>query len=251
MIKKALILAGGFGSRLKEMTKTTPKPMLSLQGRKILEYSIDLCKRYGITEIVISVFYLKEQIKDYFKEGNDFGVNITYVEEEQPLGTAGALSLCKHLFDEPFVMCNADELKDINVKELYDQHITSKAKATIALTRVPDPSQYGVVELNGKRIERFIEKPKKEETKSNLISAGFYIINPEVIDIIPKGFSMIEKDVFPKLASSGDLFGFEFSGQWFDTGTPERYAQAEKSWKGFNEPAGIQKISSFMPLRGS
>ena len=110
-------------------------------------------------------------------------------------------------------------------------HKENKALATIALTTVEDPSQYGVANLKGNRIQAFVEKPRREEAPSNLINAGFYILEPEVIDYIPEGFTMIEKDVFPKLAKEGKLFGYPFDGQWFDTGTMERYELALKKWK--------------------
>ena len=238
-LNKALIMAGGFGTRMLELTKDTPKPMLILLGKPILEYSIDLCKRFGISEIAISIFHFGNKIKEYFGDGSKFGVHIVYVEEKEPLGTGGAVRLFADWLTEPFMMCNADELKDINLDEMYKRHLASGALATIALTRVDDPSQYGVVELksdlHGDKIMRFVEKPKKEEAPSNYINAGLYIIDPQAIKYIPAGFTMVEKDLFPKLATEGKLNGFKFSGQWFDTGTPQRYADTQKSWRGFKE----------------
>lgn len=228
-------MAGGFGTRMKELTKDTPKPMLLLNDKPILEYSIDLCKRYGIKHIAISIYHFGEKIKEHFGDGKKFGVNIVYVEEKEPLGTGGALKLFKDWLDEPFMMCNADELKDINLKKMYEQHIASKSLATIALTEVEDPSQYGVVELKGDRIIRFVEKPKREDAPSNFINAGLYILDPKAIKFIPDGYTMVEKDLFPLLAKNNVLSGFKFKGQWFDTGTPERYANTIKNWKGFKE----------------
>jgi mannose-1-phosphate guanylyltransferase len=234
-LRKALVMAGGFGSRMKELTKDTPKPMLPLNGKPILENSLDLCKRYGINEITLSVFYFADKIKDYFKDGKEFGVKITYVKEDEPLGTAGALRLHKEWLDEPFMMCNADELKDINLQNMYRQHIKTGASVTIALTEVDDPSQYGVVDMEGLKIKRFVEKPKKGQEPSNFINAGLYIINPEAIKMVPEGFCMVEKNIFPQLAEQGKLYGFKFDGQWFDTGTPERYKFAEENWRGYKE----------------
>lgn len=233
-LRKALIMAGGFGSRMKELTKDMPKPMLELQKKPILEYSIELCKMHGINDIAISIHYFGHKIKEYFGNGSKWDAKISYVEEKEPLGTAGALRLHRKWLTEPFMMCNADELKDIDLHSMYRQHMQTKAAATIALTMVEDPSQYGVVELEGSRIKKFVEKPKKEEAPSNLINAGLYIINPEIIGLIPDGFCMMEKWVFPLLARQGRLHGFEFRGQWFDTGTVERYANAERNWKGFS-----------------
>lgn len=240
-LRKALIMAGGFGSRMKELTKDKPKPMLELQGRPILGYSIELCKMHGINDIAISVHYFGHLIKQHFEGGSRFGVRINYVDEKEPLGTAGALRLHRNWLTEPFMMCNADELKDIDIHSMYRQHLRTKAAATIALTRVDDPSQYGVVELEGNKIKKFVEKPRKEEAPSSLINAGLYILNPEVIDLIPDGFCMMEKWVFPLLAQQGRLYGFEFKGQWFDTGTIERYANAERNWKGFSRQNGAGK----------
>jgi len=234
-LKKALIMAGGFGTRMKGLTEHMPKPMLLLQGKPILEYSIDLCKKFGIFDIAISIYHFGDKIKQYFGDGSKFGVNIVYVEEKEPLGTGGALKLFQEWLTEPFMMCNADELKDINLYEMYKQHKLSKALATIALTEVEDPTQYGVVDLNENMIIKFVEKPKKEYAPSNFINAGLYILEPDAIKLIPSGFTMVEKDLFPILAKYGELNGFKFSGQWFDTGTPERYALAEVSWQGFSE----------------
>jgi NDP-sugar pyrophosphorylase family protein len=235
-LRKALIMAGGFGTRMKDLTQNIPKPMLLLQGKPILEYAVDLCKRYGITDIAISIYHFGEKIKQYFGDGSRFGVHIVYVEEKEPLGTGGALRLFKHWLTEPFMMCNADELKDINLHEMYKRHMISEALATIALTEVEDPSQYGVVDLHENKIMRFVEKPKKEDAPSNYINAGLYIIQPEAIQFIPEGFTMVEKDLFPALAKEGRLNGYKFKGQWFDTGTPERYMTTEKDWQGFKEP---------------
>lgn len=234
-VRKALIMAGGFGSRMKELTATIPKPMLTLQGKPILEYSIDLCKRFGIKDIAISVYHFADKIKEYFGDGTRFGVNITYVEEPEPRGTGGALRLHKDWLNEPFMMCNADELKDVNLHEMYLQHVLSDALVTIALTSVSDPSQYGVVELDGNTIKRFVEKPKPGEEPSHYINAGLYIIDPAALKYVPEGYTMVEKDLFPLLATMGKLNGYKFSGQWFDTGTKERYLATEENWGGFLE----------------
>jgi NDP-sugar pyrophosphorylase family protein len=148
------------------------------------------------------------------------------------MGTAGPLRLAKDKLTKTFIVSNGDELKDINIIDMYDAHKRNRALATIALTTVDDPSQYGVARLEGERIIEFVEKPKKEDAPSNLISAGFYIIEPEVLRMIPKGPCSIEKEIFPRLAGMGRLYGFPFSGQWFDTGTLDRYERALKRWKG-------------------
>ena len=227
---KAVLLVGGRGTRLKPLTDKTPKALLKVHGKTILEHLFDLLKKYGIRDVILSTGYLKEKIREYFEDGGKEGINIAYVEENEPLGTAGPLKLAKKYLNDSFIVSNGDELKNINIPRMFRLHKRKNALATIALTTVDDPSQYGVAKLDGSRIIEFIEKPSSPP--SNLINAGFYILEPEVIDMIPDGFSMIEKDVFPQLAKLGRLRGFPFAGQWFDIGNIERYKIAEKKWKG-------------------
>ena len=233
-LRKGMILAGGKGTRLKPITDEIPKPLLPVHGKPILQYGIELFKKFGITEIALSIGYKGDKIKEYFGDGSRFGVNIIYIEENEPLGTAGPLNLAKKFLTETFVMCNADELKDIDLFDMYIAHKENNATATIALTTVPDPSNYGVARMQGQRIVEFLEKP--ENPPSNLISAGLYILEPEVLDYVPKkGFAMVEKDVFPKIAAKGKLYGYHFAGQWMDTGTLDRYDRAIKEWKGLTK----------------
>lgn len=232
--EKAVILVGGKGTRLRPLTYKMPKCMLEIQGKAVIEHLFDLLKKYGIRDVILSVGYLKEKVKDHFGDGTKFGVNISYIEEDDPLGTAGPLKLAKNLLKESFIVTNGDELKDINIPRMFRLHKRKDALATIALTTVKDPSQYGVAKLSGSRILEFIEKPKAEDAPSNLINAGFYILEPEVLDMIPDGLSMLEKDVFPKLAEQGKLRGFPFAGQWFDIGNIERYELAKKKWSGID-----------------
>jgi len=235
-VKTAFILAGGRGLRLRPLTEKLPKPLLRVQGKPMLEHVIDLMKKYGITELIISIGYLGDKIKEYFGDGSKFGVTIRYVEEDPnfPLGTAGPLKLAKKWLTKTFVMTNADELKNIDLEDMYRYHKEHKAMATIALTTVEDPSNYGVAKMLGSKIVEFVEKPKKGEAPSNLINAGLYILEPELIKYVPaeKGDVKIEIQVFPVIAKMGKLFGYRFSGQWFDTGTPERYENAIKGWQG-------------------
>ncbi len=230
---KALILAGGKGTRLHLLSKGQPKPLMELKGKPIIQYNIELFKKHGIKEILISVGYKSDEIKKVLGDGKKLGVNITYIEEKNPLGTAGPLRLARPYLKETFIMCNADELKDIDLDDMFSFHAANKALATVALTTVKDPSAYGVALLNGNKIMTFIEKPTKDNAPSNLINAGLYILEPEVINYVPEGFAKIETDVFPKLASEEKLCGYPFSGQWFDTGTPERFKVAEEKWRGF------------------
>ncbi|HLG24762.1 MAG TPA: sugar phosphate nucleotidyltransferase [Candidatus Nanoarchaeia archaeon] len=229
---KAVLLVGGLGTRLRPLTTSTPKALLPVHGKPITEHIFDLLKKYGIRDVILCVGYLKEKIIDHFGDGSRFGMNVTYIEEDEPLGTAGPLRLAKKYLNESFIVSNGDELKDVNIARMFRLHKRKGALGTIALTTVDEPSNYGVARLDGSRIIEFVEKPKNPP--SNLINAGFYILEPEIIDMIPKGFSMLEKDVFPKLAEQGMLRGFPFSGQWFDIGTIERYKMTEKQWKGLS-----------------
>ena len=227
---KAVLLVGGRGSRLKPLTDKKPKGLLKVHGKPVTEHIFDLLKKYGIRDVILSTGYLKEQFKEHFGDGSNVGMSITYIEEETPLGTAGPLRLAKKYLKDSFIVSNGDELKNINIARMFRLHKRKDALGTIALTTVDDPSQYGVARLDGSRIIEFVEKPSNPP--SNLINAGFYILEPDIIDMIPQGFSMLEKDIFPKLAKMGRLRGFPFAGQWFDIGTPERYKLAEKKWKG-------------------
>ena len=233
--KKAVILAGGKGTRLRPITYNIPKSLIDIQGKTITEWLFDLFKKYGIRDVILSVGYMADKIKDYFEDGGKYGVNIEYVEENpnKPLGTAGPLRLAEDMLNDSFVVSNGDELKCINIPRMFRLHKRKNALATIALTTVHDPTQYGAARLDGSRILEFVEKPKKSEVPSNLINSGFYIIEPEVIEMIPKGkLCMLEKDIFPRLAEESRLRGFPFSGQWFDTGNFERLDKARKQWKG-------------------
>lgn len=227
----AFILAGGKGTRLLPLTKEIPKPMIPFQDKPLLEHVIGLFKKYSINDIILSLGYKAEKIKNYFGDGKNFGVNISYVEESEPLGTAGPLRLAKNLLTGTFVMCNADELKNIDLNDMLAFHKNNNAAGTIALTTVNNPSDYGVARMNGSKIQEFVEKPK-DPAIGNLINSGLYVLEPEVISLIGEGMVSIERTVFPKLASEGKLLGYKFSGQWFDTGTPERYEKAIKEWKG-------------------
>ncbi|MBN1503190.1 NTP transferase domain-containing protein [Candidatus Woesearchaeota archaeon] len=230
--KKAVLLLGGKGTRFRPITYELPKALLPVQGMTVPEHLIALFKKYHITDLIFSVGYKANKIKDYYGNGSKYGVRITYVEEKEPLGSAGALKLAGELLKETFIVTNGDELKDIDLEEMYHFHKQNRAEVTVALTTVNDPSAYGVAKLKGNRILEFVEKPDKTDAPSNLINSGLSIWEPMALRLIPSGFSMYEKDVFPKLARRQRLYGYPFSGQWFDTGTPERYEKAIKEWKG-------------------
>lgn len=229
-VKKAFILAGGKGTRMRPFTYEMPKPLIPVQGRPLLQHIIELLRKYEIRDVIISTGYMCDKIREYFGNGSRFGVTITYLEEKDELGTAGPLNIARDLLKAPFLMFNGDVLANIDLSDFINTHSKNDGLATIALTPVKDPSRFGVAELRGDRIMGFIEKPK-EQTKSKLINAGVYILEPEVLDYIPKGRAMMETDVFPTLVREGKLYGYPFEGQWFDTGTHEAYEKAIKGWK--------------------
>jgi NDP-sugar pyrophosphorylase family protein len=231
-VERAVILAGGKGTRMRPFTYEMPKPMIPVQGKPLLQHIVELIRKYEIREIILSTGYMGDKIREYFGNGSKFGVDITYVEEKAEMGTAGALHLMEDSLKGPFLMFNGDILANIDLHDFIIFHRENKAAATIALTPVKDPSRFGVANLRGNRVLEFIEKPKDGSVKSKLINAGVYVMEPEVLDYIPKGRSMMEVDVFPKLAKEGRLFGYPFDGQWFDTGTHEAYERAIKEWRG-------------------
>ena len=232
-ITKAIILVGGEGTRLRPFTLELPKAMLPIHDKPMVLHVIEQLKSHGVTDIVLAIGYKGEKIKEYFGDGHQFGVNISYVSEDTPLGTAGPLRLAKKYLNKSFFIVWGDILSHLDLTDFMHFHKEHGGLATVALTTVADPSRYGVAMLNGDKIIGFVEKPKKEQAPSNLINSGMAIMEPEVIEkYIPKqGKSMVEYDIYPKLAQEGKLCGYSFQGQWFDTGTHEAYEQAIREWK--------------------
>ncbi|MEM4390637.1 MAG: nucleotidyltransferase family protein [Candidatus Diapherotrites archaeon] len=230
-ISQAFILAGGKGERLKPLTLETPKPLIKILGKPILQYNIELLANQGISKIILSTGYLHEKIENFFKNGEDFGVEITYSVENQPLGTGGALKNCKEKLDERFVMLNGDNIANYDFKKTNKFHEKSNAGATLQLVEVEDITGFGVAKLNKGKIIEFMEKPTKENAPSKLINAGAYIIEKWAVELIPDGFNLIEKTMFPELAKKGKLCGIKHKGYWFPTDTFERLSTAEKELK--------------------
>ncbi|MDD2807096.1 MAG: NDP-sugar synthase [Patescibacteria group bacterium] len=235
---KAIILAGGEGTRLHPLTYKIPKALIPVQGKTLTEHVLDIYKKVGVTDIIMSISYLAEQMTEYFGDGSKFGVTVEYLKEEERRGTAGPLLMLREAnrqLVEDFYMCNGDNLFSLDLNQMLERHQQSGAVATIALTEVEDPTSRGVVRMEGAKIVEFVEKPTREEAPSNYVSSGYYILAPEVFNFLPdQKFVMLETDVWPVLAKAGKLFGFKSSAQWFDTGTPERYLDVEQNWKGVN-----------------
>ncbi|OGY64582.1 MAG: hypothetical protein A3I89_02695 [Candidatus Harrisonbacteria bacterium RIFCSPLOWO2_02_FULL_41_11] len=238
-IKKAIILAGGKGTRLYPVTLETPKPLLTVNKRPILNYLIDMFKRHGVEEIAVTV--RKSDFEDFSwwlrRYQNDFGgVWINLMIEEEPMGTLGYWAHHLHTWtgSEPFFFTNGDELKDVDLTAMAEHHRRSGGMATIAAVEVPNPQEYGVLIFNGDYIKEFLEKPLNPPT--NFISSGLYLIDPKVREFISeelaagKKFLMIEKDLFPKLAELKKLAAYKSDGKWFDCGNLERWEKAIKEW---------------------
>lgn len=223
---KALLLAGGFGTRMRPLTERLPKPMAPIGNRPWLEHLIARLKDQGITEIVMAVKHYPERIRDHFGDGSRFGVHIEYAVESIPLGTAGAVKNAGSLLGSRFAVINADIVHAADLRALEEAHVRSGALVTIALTEVSDPSQYGVVEqTEDGRIIRFVEKPPRGQAPSNRINAGLYIMERAALDAIPPGREVsIERETFPALIAAGHrVQGVPVTGYWMDMGTSERY----------------------------
>ncbi|NQV00030.1 MAG: NTP transferase domain-containing protein [Parcubacteria group bacterium] len=232
-IKKAYILAGTRGSHVKSLTSNMPKAMLKVNGRPVLEHIISQLKENSIKNIYILVGYKKEAIKKYFKDGKKFGVKITYIDCNDKIGTGNALFKAKkHLSEESFLMLYGDTLANVDLKDLLAFHEEQNSAVTLALTSVQNPEGYGVVKLRGSKILGFLEKPERKPNLSRVISAGIYVIDSKVLNLIPKNkkYSKLERDVLPKLAMEGNLYGYHFDGEWYDIGNLEAYERAKKEW---------------------
>lgn len=226
---QAVILAGGQGTRLRPLTATFPKPLLPVANVPIIRRIIDKMPA-DVDEVLLAVNYRLEQLADYFRE-HDVGRNVTLVEEKEPLGTAGAIKNVSAHLDGPFFVFNGDVLDSLDLEAFRSFHEKKKAAATIALWKVPDPRHFGVMEMRGDRILRFVEKPEtREAAPSDLANAGTYLLEPEVLDLIPEGKAVsIERETFPALLEGGrKMHGFPFTGYWVDCGRPETFLKANE-----------------------
>ncbi len=226
MIDTAIILVGGLGTRLRPLTDKTPKPLLPLKGKPIVQHSIENLRKHGIRTIILSVGYGTQQIQDYFKDGTRLGLTIYYSIETEPLGTGGAVRQAAAGLTKPFFLVWGDNLMDIDYQEMYKAYLRDAPQITMALTPREDVEHFGVAKLEKNKIITFVEKPLRELAPSNLINAGAFIIDPKCLEILPEGKSSIERDCFEKLAPLGEISAFIHQGQWFPTDTLEKYASA-------------------------
>jgi NDP-sugar pyrophosphorylase family protein len=229
---KAIMLAGGKGTRLRPLTIHTPKPIVPIFARPFLHYQLDLLKKVpGIDEVVLSLNYQPRRIEEIFGDGGDTGLSIRYVVEPVPLGTGGAVRYAGEALRESVVVFNGDVLTELDLDAVIRLHRERKAKATIVLTPVADPTAYGLVETDSDgNVRRFLEKPKADEITCNTINAGIYVLEPDTFDRIPKDTPWsIERSFFPSLIERRETFvAYIYNGYWIDIGTPEKYTQVHR-----------------------
>lgn len=225
----AVILCGGLGTRLRSIIDNLPKPMASIAGRPFLEYLILQLKRQGFRDILLCTGYLGEKVREYFSDGKNWGVNILYSHEPEPLGTGGALKLAQKLiYGDDFLLMNGDSFLDVDFNKLINYHLKNKALATIALVEVENPARYGVVEIDETgKIKNFVEKTKS--SRSKLINGGVYMFNRKVFNYIPEGKVSLEKEVFPQLIGKG-FYGMPIKGFFIDIGIPEDYKWLQENF---------------------
>jgi mannose-1-phosphate guanylyltransferase len=222
---KALILAAGKGSRLPKVTEHTPKPMIEFRGKPILLHNIELCRKFGIDEILINTSHLANKITDYFGDGNKMGVKIKYSFENDLLGTSGALNNFKSDLNEDFFVIYGDNYSEIDLSLLIKKRNQFKSIAAIAFHFREDVTSSGVAEFDSDgKILKFIEKPGKGETDSHWVNAGIYYLTPEIFKYIPDGFSDFGKDIFPRLLSENEsIYGVCYKSDVLAFDTPEMY----------------------------
>jgi len=223
---QAVILVGGQGTRLRPLTSTIPKPLVTLVDRPFIALMLEWLRGHGVEDVIMSCGFLATSVREMLGDGGNLGIRLRFVEEPDPRGTAGALKLAEPMLDERFLMLNGDVLTDIDLTSQIAQHEASGAVATLALVPVADPSAYGLVILEEDHsVREFLEKPSSDRIESNLISAGAYVLEREVLELVPPDRNVsIEREVWPRLVGEG-LYGFPSEGYWLDIGTPARYLQ--------------------------
>ncbi len=227
---KAVLLVGGEGTRLRPLTCNTVKAMVPILNRPFFEHLLEYLGSNQIDDIVVTLCYLPDRIESHFGNGGNWGVKLSYVMEETPLGTAGAVKNAEAHLDGPFFVFNGDIITNIDLRAMLSFHRERRAQATIALTPVEDPSPYGVVETSADgRVKRFIEKPPLGQAPTNLINAGIYILEPAVLQGVSQGVPcMFEHHLFPSLLSEGaPVYAYPTTDYWIDIGTHEKYRQVQ------------------------
>lgn len=226
---KAVVMAGGEGSRLRPLTVGRPKPMVPLVNKPVIGHIFDLLKRYGITEVIVTLQYMPTAIQDYFGDGSSLGIELTYVVEESPLGTAGSVKNAATHLDDTFLVISGDALTDFDLDEIIESHRCRQAMASLTLYHVANPREYGVIVTDDEgRITQFLEKPDWGNVISDTVNTGIYVLEPEVLDLIPEETAYdFSNDLFPRmLAAQLPMYGYVADGYWCDVGNIPEYLQA-------------------------
>jgi mannose-1-phosphate guanylyltransferase len=229
---KAILLAGGKGTRLRPLTLHTPKPIVPIFNRPFLHYQLELLRQIPeITEVILSLNYQPRRIEEVFGTGSELGINIRYLVEPSPLGTGGAIKFAEPHLDGPTIVFNGDVLTEIDLNAVLALHRERGAKATIVLTPVDNPTAYGLVETETDgAVRRFLEKPNPDEITCDTINAGIYVLEPDTFDRIPKDTAYsVERSYFPSLVERHEAFvAYIYRGYWIDIGTPAKYLQVHR-----------------------
>lgn len=248
---KALILVGGFGTRLRPLTLSFPKPIVEFANKPMILHQIEALASVGVKEVVLAINYKPELMQAYLlKYEQSLGIKITCSQETEPLGTAGPLALARSILDggdnQPFFVLNSDITSEFPFQKLIEYHKAHGKEGTILITKVDEPSKYGVVITESKnndsgRITSFVEKPK--EFVSNKINAGMYIFNPSILRRIEPKPTSIEKEIFPQMAKEGELFAYDLGGFWMDVGQPPDYLTGMGLYLGHLKAVGSEKLA--------
>src|SRR5256712_3645655 len=228
---RAVVMAGGQGSRLRPLTSNQPKPMLPIVGRPMMEHILRLARSHGFTEVIATVQFLASVVRNYFGDGSDVGVTISYATEEEPLGTAGSVRNAAPLLDDRTLVLSGDTLTDVDLTELVKFHESTGAAVTVAVARVPNPLEFGIVITDESgRVERFLEKPGWGDVFSDTINTGIYVLERDVIESIPEGVEFdFSKDLFPLLLEKGcPIYGYVTDRYWTDVGNLGAYLAAHR-----------------------
>src|SRR3712207_6688518 len=234
-------MAGGEGSRLRPLTSNMPKPMLPIAKRPMMEHILVLLRKHGITDVVATVQFLSSVIRNYFGDGSDLGISLSYATEDVPLGTAGSVLGARDFLAGPFLVVSGDALTDIDLEEVVDFHRSRGAAATLVLKRMKDPLEFGIVMTDAEgRVERFLEKPTWGQVFSDTINTGIYVLEPEVLRHVPTGRPYdFSKELFPLLLEMGrPIYGYVCDGYWQDIGNLDQYRQAN-----FDALDGLVKLN--------
>jgi len=239
---RAVILAGGEGTRLRPLTLSTPKPVVPVVDRPFLRHQLDLLASVGVRDVIFAVAYRPDKIQAVFGDGRALGMKIHYAVEGEPLGTGGAVKNAEPLLDERTIVFNGDVLTDVRLADVLARHETSRSAATLVLAPVPNASAYGLVETDASgRVLRFIEKPDPSQITTDTINAGIYVLETPVLELMPRGVNhSIERAFFPALLARGDrVFAHVHRGYWIDIGTPEKYRQVHRDILGGRFPVAL------------